>query len=112
MNEKTIDYLIIKKPEKTPEEQLKWQIETDIFYLFECKHCMIITLVEEAADNFKDPKHPDEIAVKCPICHTDNLIPKHKNRLKLRLEKIMDPNELNPYYEWLAKKIQIEGIDY
>ena len=76
MNEKTIDYLIIKKPEKTPEEQLKWQIETDLFYLFECQHCMIVFLVEEAAGNFKDNKHPDEIVLKCPICFTDNLSPK------------------------------------
>ena len=113
MNEKNQEtFMVIAKPKKTPEEQLKWQIETDLFYLFECKHCMIVTLVEEATDNFKDPKHPDEILAKCPICFTDNLIPKNKNRLKLKLEKIMDPDEINPYYAKLSKNIEFRGIDY
>jgi len=93
-------------------EKLKATIENDLFYKIECSHCQIVFLVEEAADNFKDNKHPDEIAVKCPICHTDNLIPKHKNRLKLRLEKVMVPNELNPFNVRVAKKMKIEGFDY
>ena len=111
MNEKPIEALIIK-PERSPEEEIKWQIETDLFYLFECKHCMIVTLIEESIDVHKDDKYPDEILAKCPICHTDNYIPKGQNRLKLRLEKIMDPEEINPYYTKLSKNIEIKGIDY
>jgi len=97
---------------KTPEEKLKWQIETNLFYLYECEHCQIVFLVEEAADNFKDAKHPDKILAKCPICFTDNYIPKGQNRLLLKLKKIMDPDELNPYIERVAEKIKVEGIDY
>jgi len=92
-------------------EKLKATIENDLFYLCECKHCAIVFLVEEAADNFKDVKHPDRIVLKCPVCHTINLIPKGQNRLLLQLKKIMGPDELNPYIERVAKKIQIEGID-
>ncbi len=98
MNEKTLDFLIIKKPERTPEEQLKWQIETDLFYLFECKHCQIVTLIEESTDIHIDREHPKEITAKCPVCHTDNLIPKGKNRLKLKLDRLMKPDEINPFY--------------
>ena len=94
---KEIETIIIKQ-EKTPEEKLKRQIESDLFYLFECKHCQIVTLIEESTDIHIDREHPKEIAVKCPVCHTDNLIPKTKNRLKLKLEKIMGPEEINPYY--------------
>ena len=93
-------------------EKLKATIENDLFYLLECSHCEIVFLVEEAADNFKDIKHPDRIALKCPVCHTINLIPKGQNRLLMQLKKIMNPDELNPYLERVAKKIQIEGIDY
>jgi len=108
MNEKMIDFVIIKKPERTPEEQLKWQIETDLFYLCECKHCMIVFLVEEEADSFKDPKYPDRIALKCPVCHTDNLIPKGQNRLKLKLDRIMKPDEINPWYNAIIERSKKE----
>ena len=94
------------------EEEIKAAIENDLFYQIECSHCQIVFLVEEAADNFKNDKHPDKILAKCPICFTDNLIPKGQNRLKLKLEKIMDPDELNPYIVRVAKKMKIEGIDY
>ena len=97
--------------EKTPEEKLKWQIETNLFYLFECKHCQIVTLIEEAADIQKNEKHPDKILAKCPICFTDNLIPKGQNRLLLQLKKIMDPDEINPYVVRVAEKMRIEGFD-
>ena len=90
------------------EEKLKWQIETDLFYLCECKHCMIVFLIEEEADNFKRPEHPEEIALTCPVCSTLNLIPKGQNRLKLRLEKIMGPEEINPYYTSFIKRSKKE----
>ena len=102
-----IDVIVIKQ-EKTPEEKLKWQIESDLFYLFECKHCQIVTLIEESTDIHIDPDHPKEIAVKCPVCHTDNLIPKGKNRLKLKLDKIMKPEEINPYYTSFIKRSKKE----
>lgn len=95
-----------------PEEKLKTTIENDLFYKIECSHCQIVFLVEEAADNFKDIKHPDRIALKCPVCHTINLIPKGQNRLLLQLKKIMDPEEMSPYIVRVAEKIEIEGIDY
>ena len=93
------------------EEKLKATIENDLFYLCTCSHCEIVFLVEEAADNFKDDKHPNKISLKCPVCHTINLIPKGQNRLLLQLKKIMDPNEMNPYLERVAKKMKIEGFD-
>ena len=93
-------------------EKLKATIEDDLFYLCTCSHCEIVFLVEDTADNFKDDKHPDKTLAKCPICFTENLIPKGQNRLKLKLEKIMDPDELNPYIVRVAKKMKIEGIDY
>jgi len=92
-------------------EKLKATIENDLFILCTCSHCEIVFLVEEAADNFKDPKHPDRIALKCPVCHTINLIPKGQNRLKLKLEKIIGPKEMNPYIVRVAKKMRIEGFD-
>lgn len=104
MNEKMIDYIIIKKPERTPEEKLKWTVESDIFYLFECKHCVIVTLIEESIDLHIDEEHPDEIAVKCPVCHTNKLIPKKQNRLKLKLDRIMKPDEINPWYNTIIEQ--------
>ena len=40
---KEIEALVIK-PKKSTEEKIKWQIETDLFYLFECK-CNLIALL-------------------------------------------------------------------
>lgn len=97
------EFLAIK-PEKSPEEHIKWTIETDLYYLCECSHCMIVFLVEEAADSFKNPKHPDKIALTCPVCHTNNLIPKGKNRLKLKLDRIMRPDENNPWYNAIIER--------
>ena len=112
MSEKNQEtFMVIAKPKKTLKEKIKWQIETDLFYLCECEHCQIVFLVEEAATNFKDKKHPDRIALKCPVCHTINLIPKGQNRLLLQLKKIMDPDELNPFNVRVAKKMKIEGFD-
>ena len=79
-------------------EKLKATIENDLFILCTCSHCEIVFLVEEAAGNFKDDKHLDRIALKCPVCHTINLIPKGQNRLLLQLTKIMGPDEINPWY--------------
>ena len=104
---KEIETIIIKQ-EKTPEEKLKRQIETDLFYLFDCKHCQIVTLIEESTDIHIDREHPKEIAVKCPVCHTDNLIPKTKNRLKLQLERIMKPTEISPYYKAIIERSKKE----
>jgi Zn finger protein HypA/HybF involved in hydrogenase expression len=101
MNEE--EFLAIK-PEKTPEEKTKWIIESDIFYICKCKHCMIVFLVEEEADSFKTPKHPKEIVLTCPVCHTLNLIPKGENRLKLRLDRIMKPDETNPWYNGIIER--------
>jgi Zn finger protein HypA/HybF involved in hydrogenase expression len=86
------------------EEKLKWQIETDLFYLFECKHCQIVTLVEEESEHFENPKHPDKIVLTCPVCHTENLIPKGQNRLKLLLDRIMKPDEINPWYTTIIER--------
>jgi len=90
--------------EKTLEEKLKWQIETDLFYLFECNHCQIVTLVEEEAEHFKNSKYPDRIALTCPVCNTLNLIPKDQNRLKLKLDRIMKPDETNPWYDEIIER--------
>ena len=86
------------------EEKLKRQIETDLFYLCECKHCMIVFLIEEEADNFKSPEHPEEIALTCPVCSTLNLIPKKQNRLKLKLDRIMNPDESNLWYTTIIER--------
>jgi len=85
------------------EENLKWQIETDLFYLCECKHCMIVFLIEEEADSLKT-EHPEEIALTCPVCSTLNLIPKKQNRLKLKLDRIMNPDESNPWYTTIIER--------
>jgi len=107
MNEKSVEVIVVK-PEKSQEEQLKWQIETDLFYITECSHCEIVFLIEESIDSGKDP----EFTVPCPRCFNHNIIKKGQNRLLLQLKKIMAPEEINPYYEQVAKKIQIEGFDY
>ena len=102
------EFLVIK-PEKPPEERTKWTIESDLYYLCECSHCMIVFLVEEEADSFKNPEHLEEIALKCPICDTLNLIPKKQNRLKLKLDRIMKPNEINPYYSAIIERDRKEN---
>ena len=99
------EFLVIK-PEKSPEEKTKWTIESDLFYLCECSHCMIVFLVEVEAD--KNPKYPDKIALTCPVCHTDNLIPKKQNRLKLKLDRIMKPDETNPWYDGIIERSKQE----
>jgi hypothetical protein len=93
------------------EEKLKWQIESDLYYLCECKHCMIVFLVEEEADHFKSPEHPDRIALTCPVCSTLNLIPKGQNRLKLKLDRIMNPDEINPWYTAIIERSKKEVKD-
>jgi hypothetical protein len=93
------------------EEKLKWQIESDLFYLCECKHCMIVFLAEEEADSFKNPEHPNRIALTCPVCSTLNLIPKGQNRLKLKLDQIMKPNEINPWYNLIIERSKKEVKD-
>jgi len=107
MNEKSIEALIIKT-ERTPEEKLKWQIETDLFYITECSHCETLFLIEESIDSGKDP----EFIVPCPRCFNHNIIKKGQNRLLLQLKKIMAANEINPYYTKLSKNLEIKGIDY
>lgn len=109
MNEKNQETLmVIAKPKKTPKEKLKWQIESDLFYLVECWHCETVFLIEESIDDGREP----EFVVPCPRCFNHNTIKKGENRLKLRLEKIMGPEEMNPYIERVSKKIKVEGIDY
>jgi hypothetical protein len=93
------------------EEKLKRQIETDLFYLFECKHCQIVTLVEEESEHFENPKHPDKIVLTCPVCSTLNLIPKGQNRLKLLLDRIMNPDEINPWYNAIIERSKKEVKD-
>ncbi len=105
MNEKSITATMVS--ERTPEEKLKWQIETDLFYLCECSHCMIVFLVEEEVAHF-NPENPNEIALKCPVCHTDNLIPKGENCLKLQLDRIMKPDEINPWYNAIIERSKKE----
>ncbi len=99
---------VLAEEKLSPEEKLKWQIETDLFYLCTCSHCEIVFLVEEAANHFQK-LDPDRIALRCPVCHTENLIPKAENRLKLKLEKIMQPDEINPYYSGIIERSKKGG---
>ena len=78
------EYLIIKQ-EKTPEEKLKWQIGTDLYYYVECYHCATVFLIEESIDERSEP----EFVVPCPRCFNHNTIKKGQNRLLLQLKKIM-----------------------
>ena len=89
-------------------EKLKTTIENDLFYQIECSHCETVFLIEESIDDGREP----EFIVPCPRCFNHNTITKGQNRLLLQLKKILKPEELNPYIERVAKKIQIERIDY
>ena len=100
----TIELLYLKREKPS----IKWQIESDLWYLVECHHCETLFLIEESIDSGKDP----EFVVPCPRCFNHNVIKKGQNRLLLQLKKIMDPEEINPYYDQLAKNIEIKGIDY
>jgi hypothetical protein len=102
------EFLIIKN-EKPPKEKIKWTVESDLFYLVECKHCMIVFLVEEESEHFDNPEYPNKIPLKCPVCHTNNLIPKRKNRLKLKLDRIMKPEEENLWYTKIIEREKKKG---
>lgn len=93
------------------ERIVKRQVETNLFYFVVCSHCETVFLIEESID--KQPHHGEgdpTFQVTCPRCETI-VTQAAIRRLKLRLDRVLEEDEVNPYLLELADKLEIVDRD-
>jgi hypothetical protein len=85
-------------------ESIKNVIEYfNLWYIFECKHCQTIFLVEDSIDKAINGRTKiKRFKAYCPNCKTANLSSKTK-RVKLGFKGLAKPMELSAYSNVLIK---------